>query len=151
MCLSILPVRPIHISNMASPNFFENCPTPQLAATRCNTLQRTSTHCSTLTHCNTQHHTASHRTGRRRLIGCLKLHIIFCERATNYRALLRKMTNEDKLSLYANKHIDTHKYTDNDRDTRKRAINYTPASTQTNTLTQSNTPTQSNTLTTIQG
>ena len=37
-------------------------------------------------------------TGWRRLIGCLKLQIIFCKRATNYRALLRKMTYEDKPS-----------------------------------------------------
>ena len=31
-------------------------------------------------------------TGWRRLIGCLKLHVIFRKRATSYRALLRKMT-----------------------------------------------------------
>ena len=37
-----------------------------------------------------------HSTGWRRPIGCLKLHFIFCKRATNYRALLRKMTYEDK-------------------------------------------------------
>jgi len=37
-------------------------------------------------------------TGWRRLIGCLKLQIIFCNRATNYRALLRKMTYKDKAS-----------------------------------------------------
>ena len=30
------------------------------------------------------------------LIGCLKLQVIFRKRATNYRALLRKMTCEDK-------------------------------------------------------
>jgi len=35
-------------------------------------------------------------TGWRRLIGCLKLQVIFRKRATNYRALLRKMTCEDK-------------------------------------------------------
>ena len=34
--------------------------------------------------------------GWRRLIGCLKLQVIFGKRATNYRALLRKMTYEDK-------------------------------------------------------
>jgi len=34
----------------------------------------------------------------RRLIGCLKLKVIFRKRATNYRALLRKMTYEDKAS-----------------------------------------------------
>jgi len=37
-------------------------------------------------------------TGRRRLIGCLKLQVTSCKRATNYRALLRKMTDEDKTS-----------------------------------------------------
>ena len=34
----------------------------------------------------------------RRLIGCLKLQVIFRKRATNSRALLRKMTYEDKAS-----------------------------------------------------
>jgi len=38
------------------------------------------------------------RTGWRRLIGCFKLQVIFCKRATNYRALLRKMTYEYKAS-----------------------------------------------------
>jgi len=37
-------------------------------------------------------------TGWRRLIGCLKLQVIFRKKATNYRALLRKMTYEDKAS-----------------------------------------------------
>ena len=37
-------------------------------------------------------------TGWWRLIGCLKLWVIFRKRATNYRALLRKMTYEDKAS-----------------------------------------------------
>jgi len=37
-------------------------------------------------------------TGWRRPIGCLKLQVIFCKRATNYRALLRKMTCEDEES-----------------------------------------------------
>ena len=37
-------------------------------------------------------------TGWRRLIGCLKLQVIIRKRATNYRALLRKMTYEDKAS-----------------------------------------------------
>jgi len=31
-------------------------------------------------------------TGWRRLVGCLKLQVIFCKRATNYRALLQKIT-----------------------------------------------------------
>ena len=38
------------------------------------------------------------RTGWRRPIKCLKLHVIFRKRDTNHRALLRKMTNEDKAS-----------------------------------------------------
>jgi len=37
-------------------------------------------------------------TGWRRLIGCLKFQVIFRKRATNYRALLRKMSCEDKAS-----------------------------------------------------
>jgi len=37
-------------------------------------------------------------TGWRRHIGCLKLQVIFCNRATNYRALLRKMTYKYKAS-----------------------------------------------------
>ena len=37
-------------------------------------------------------------TGWWRLIGCLKLQVIFRKRATNYRALLRKMTCEYKTS-----------------------------------------------------
>jgi len=37
-------------------------------------------------------------TGRRRPIGCLKLQVVFRKKATNCRALLRKMTNEDKAS-----------------------------------------------------
>ena len=37
-------------------------------------------------------------TGWRRLIGCLKLQVIFRKRATNYRALLREMTYKDKAS-----------------------------------------------------
>jgi len=37
-------------------------------------------------------------TGWRKLIGCLKLQVIFRKRATNYRALVRKMTCGDKAS-----------------------------------------------------
>jgi len=37
-------------------------------------------------------------TGWRRPIECLKLQVLFRERATNYRALLRKMTYADKAS-----------------------------------------------------
>jgi len=36
--------------------------------------------------------------GWRRPSGCLKLQVIFRKRATNYRALLRKMTCEDQAS-----------------------------------------------------
>ena len=36
--------------------------------------------------------------GWRRPIGCLKLQVIFRKRATNYWALLRKMTYKDKVS-----------------------------------------------------
>jgi len=49
-------------------------------------------HCSVdimLTHCS---------TGWRRPIGCLKLQVLFRKRATNCRALLRKMTCKDKAS-----------------------------------------------------
>jgi len=37
-------------------------------------------------------------TGWRRLIGCLKLQVIFRKRATNYTAILQKMTYDDKAS-----------------------------------------------------
>ena len=37
-------------------------------------------------------------TGWRRHIGCLKLLVMFRKRATNYRALLRKLTYKDKAS-----------------------------------------------------
>ena len=44
-------------------------------------------------------HTHTHiNTGWRRPIGCLKLQVIFRKRATNHRALLRKMTYKDKAS-----------------------------------------------------
>jgi len=46
---------------------------------------------------NVVHNTCG-TTGWRRPIGCLKLQVIFCKRATNYRALLRKMIYEDKIS-----------------------------------------------------
>jgi len=35
-------------------------------------------------------------TGWRRLIGCLQLRVIFCKRATNYRAFLHKITYTNK-------------------------------------------------------
>jgi len=37
-------------------------------------------------------------TTRQKNVGCLKLQVIFRKKATNYRALLRKMTYEDKAS-----------------------------------------------------
>ena len=43
-------------------------------------------------------HICCRGTGWRRCIGCLKVQVIFCKRATNYRALLRNMTCEDKAS-----------------------------------------------------
>jgi len=43
----------------------------------------------------------NHLTGRRRPIGCLKLQVIFRKRATNHRALLRKMTYTDKASYFS--------------------------------------------------
>ena len=52
-----------------------------------------STHWGTLVH-----------RGWRRCIGCFKLQVSFHERATNYWALLRKMTYEDKAS-YASCHL----------------------------------------------
>jgi hypothetical protein len=57
-------------------------------------------HCLTLFVCITRFFPymlkVSCRTGWRRPIGCLKLQVIFRKRATNYRALLRKMTYTDK-------------------------------------------------------
>jgi len=41
-------------------------------------------------------HEDSFITGWQRLIECLKLQVSFCKTATKYRALMRKMTNEDK-------------------------------------------------------
>jgi len=43
---------------------------------------------------------ASWSTGWRRLIGCLMSQVIFRERATSYRALLRKMTYKDNAGLF---------------------------------------------------
>ena len=43
-------------------------------------------------------------TGWRRLIGCLKLQVIFRKKATNYRALLRKMTYEDRRHPMGRRH-----------------------------------------------
>ena len=49
-------------------------------------------------------------TGWRRRIGCLKLQVIFCKRATNYRALVRKMTNNDMASYASSPPCTTHIY-----------------------------------------
>ena len=43
-------------------------------------------------------HIIAHATGWRRPMECLKLHVIFRKRATNYRALLRKMSYKNKAS-----------------------------------------------------
>ena len=45
---------------------------------------------------NASHWSSPRCTGWRRPIGCLKLQVIFHKRATNYKALLRKMTYKDK-------------------------------------------------------
>ena len=101
-----------------------SCNTLQHTATHCNTLQHTATHCNTLqptvtlisvlhhtaTHCKTLQHTATHACSLLRdtilqhdvissliTTGCLKLQVFFCKRATNYRALLRKLTCKMRL------------------------------------------------------
>ena len=43
-------------------------------------------------------------TGWQRPIGCLKVQVIFRKRATNYKALLRKMTFKDKASYGSSPH-----------------------------------------------
>ena len=110
-------------------------PTHTLQHTLCNTHSATHTLQHTL--CNThsathtlQHTLTSHTnmnypllcfcckthslvTGWRRLIGSPKLQIIFHERATKYRSLLRKMTYKDKGS-----------YESSPPCTRRRPINY---------------------------
>jgi len=96
----------------------------KLTATHCNTLQHSATYCSTLqhtaTHGNTLQHTAtqltlsqklavqsndtlskvdlSWSTGWWRCLGNLKMQVSFRKRATNYRALWRTMTYQDKAS-----------------------------------------------------
>ena len=57
--------------------------------------------CRSFTHSVTlkkKHIVLGFHTGWRRLTGCCKLKVIFCKRATNSRALLRKMTCKDKAS-----------------------------------------------------
>jgi len=48
-------------------------------------------------------------TGWRRCVECLKLQVSFRKRATNYRALLRKMTYQDEISTPCT-HIESHGY-----------------------------------------
>jgi len=48
------------------------------------------------------------RTRWQRLIGCLKLQVVFHKRATNYRALLRKMKHKDKASYESSPHCNDH-------------------------------------------
>ena len=48
--------------------------------------------------CMRECHTGMRHTGWRRPLRCLKLQVIVRKRATNYRALLQKMTYEDKAS-----------------------------------------------------
>ena len=71
-------------------------------ATHCNTLQHTARHCNTLqhtaTHCNCPVSASNATTGVQRCLGCLELQVSFRTRATNYRALLRKETYQDKAS-----------------------------------------------------
>ena len=69
------------------------------------TSKRHVTFISTSRHVSIRHVTThicmSHTrllTGRQKFIGCPKSQVIFRERATNYRALLRKMTYKDKAS-----------------------------------------------------
>jgi len=61
-------------------------PVISLCATRRNAIYEEST----------LHVVEDAHTGWRRRRGCLKLQVIFRRRATNYRALLRKMTYKDK-------------------------------------------------------
>jgi len=56
------------------------------------------THCLSVRMCSDFESPCRVRTVWRRLIRCLKLQVIFCKRATNYWALLRKMTCKDKAS-----------------------------------------------------
>ena len=83
------------------------------SATHCNTLFAThynklpairlcsATDCKHTTYNTLQHsicNTLQHTTGWRRCIGCLKLQVNFRKRATNYRAILRKINHKDKAS-----------------------------------------------------
>ena len=74
---------------------FTHCNTLQHTATHCNTLQHTATHCRNITH---QYDILTRDKGRRRPIECVTLQVIFRQRATNCRALLREMAYHDKAS-----------------------------------------------------
>ena len=97
---------------------------------------------------HTQLHSPTHdTTGWRRLIGCLKLQVIFRKRATNYRALLWKMKCTDKASYISSppctKPLDetlricTRSYTPYTL-THSSPLTYTTTCTHSNTLTHSN-------------
>ena len=63
----------------------------------------------THTHNDAAEHTGTNQdTGWRRTIGCLKF---FRKRATNYRALVQKMTYEDKASYDSTPPCTLHEYT----------------------------------------
>jgi len=73
----------------------------QHTVTHCNTLQHITSHCNTLQHTATHHKyflIHQQHTGWRKCIDYLKLQVIFRKRATNYRALLRKITYKDTAS-----------------------------------------------------
>jgi len=60
---------------------------------------------------NGQHTHDARNTRWRRVLGCLKLQVIFCRRAANSRGCLQKMTYQDKASCDSrppcNKHVDS--------------------------------------------
>jgi len=58
----------------------------------------THTHTHTQTRMNTPQRVPPDTTGWRRPTGCLKLQVILRKRATDYRAVLQKMTYKDKAS-----------------------------------------------------
>ena len=91
-----------------------HCNTLQHAATRCNTLQHRTYTCvhGTPVTCHASHlfvcgggrvnihefYLLFQDTGCRKYTGCLKLQVSFRQKATNYRPLLRKLNNKDKVS-----------------------------------------------------
>ena len=89
------------------------------------------THIHTNTHPYTRDITrgnhAIHCKGWRRPIGCLKLQVNLRKRATNYRALLREMTYEDKASCDS-----MHPIFGSFRDIQINHINHTTYATHTN-------------------